>query len=149
MIIRTTGEPQTFALGKKLARRLRGGEVVCLTGDLGSGKTIFVKGVAAGLGIRTSLTSPTFVIFKPYSVQHHRTITTLVHADCYRLAATNTIVATGLTEYFGQPDTVTIIEWAERLPLPTRPPFSVWRITFRAGKNPTHRMITIIGLPRK
>lgn len=149
MIVRTTTKRQTLALGKKLAQRLRGGEALYLSGDLGDGKTTFVKGLAAGLNIRTSMTSPTFVIFKPYPVRHHKAITTFVHADLYRLAKATAIADTGLTEYFGQPNVVTVIEWADRLPLPIRPTWPIWRINLRTGKNPNHRTITITGLPRK
>lgn len=149
MIVRTTSDKQTFAVGKKLAKQLHGGEVLYVSGDLGSGKTVLVKGLAAGLNITGRISSPTFVIFKPYPVRGHDTINTLVHADLYRLTESTTIVATGVTEYFGQPDTVTVIEWADRLSLPARPPFPVWRINLSAGKNPRHRTITITGLPRK
>jgi len=149
MIVHTTSDKQTFALGKKLAKQLRGGEVLYLSGDLGSGKTVLVKGLAAGLNIKASVASPTFVIFKPYPVRGHGAITALVHADLYRLAESATVTATGLTEYFGQPGVVTIIEWSDRLPLPKRLPFPVWRINLRAGKNQNHRTITITGLPRQ
>lgn len=67
MEITTKSANKTIALGKKFAGTLKGGEVVLLIGELGSGKTTFVKGVAQGLGIKKNITSPTFVLMKVYS----------------------------------------------------------------------------------
>jgi len=66
MITTTYSEKQTFNLGKKIAKKLQGGEIIGLTGDLGAGKTVFIKGLAKGLGVRQAVTSPTFVLMKIY-----------------------------------------------------------------------------------
>lgn len=110
---------QTRTLGKQFARTLRGGDVVCLEGDLGAGKTTFVKGLALGLGINKTISSPTFILFRPYAIapalidQVHAAW--LVHVDCYRLDAAEQLRDAGLFEYLGQPDVITVIEWPERM----------------------------------
>ncbi|MBI3290697.1 tRNA (adenosine(37)-N6)-threonylcarbamoyltransferase complex ATPase subunit type 1 TsaE [Candidatus Falkowbacteria bacterium] len=65
----TATEKQTFNLGKKLAKTLKGGEVLALSGDLGAGKTVLTKGLAAGLGVKGIVNSPTFVLMKLYPLQ--------------------------------------------------------------------------------
>ncbi|MDP3986265.1 MAG: tRNA (adenosine(37)-N6)-threonylcarbamoyltransferase complex ATPase subunit type 1 TsaE, partial [Candidatus Veblenbacteria bacterium] len=82
----TTSASQTRALGTKLAGELKGGELLALTGHLGSGKTTFLKGLAKGLGVKDTVTSPTFVLMKVYPAKH-KNIRTFVHVDCYRLPA--------------------------------------------------------------
>ncbi|MDO8592844.1 MAG: tRNA (adenosine(37)-N6)-threonylcarbamoyltransferase complex ATPase subunit type 1 TsaE [bacterium] len=119
----SASEQQTFALVKKFAKTLKGGEVIGLIGNLGAGKTIFTKGLAAGLGIKKRVNSPTFVLMKVYQVKSP-SIKHLVHIDAYRLKSAQDIIAIGATEYFNRPDTVTVIEWADKikkvLPLGTR-----------------------------
>jgi len=120
----TRSEKQTIALGKKIASKLKGGEVLALTGDLGAGKTTLAKGIALGLNIKKTIASPTFVLMKVYKV-NSKLINKLVHIDCYRINDAEEIKAIGATEYFGQPNTVVLIEWPERikkiLPGQTRP----------------------------
>lgn len=110
----TTSEKQTFTLAKNLAKTLTGGEVITLQGNLGAGKTVFTKGLAAGLGIKKIVNSPTFVLMNIYEVKHPM-IKQLVHIDCYRLKNPKDIIDIGATEYFNQPDTVVVIEWAEKI----------------------------------
>ena len=112
----TKSEKQTIALGKKLARRLKGGEVLALTGQLGAGKTTLIKGLAQGLGIKRIITSPTFLLMRVYGVRGNKKgIKTLVHIDCYRLKSSKDILAIGAQEYFGQKDVVAVIEWADKI----------------------------------
>lgn len=128
----TTSEKQTFNLGKKLAAKLKGGEVLALTGPLGAGKTVLIKGIAAGLGIKQIITSPTFVLMKVYNVnrlpftayRHGKqsavsgkrlAVSKLVHLDCYRLNEPRAIKDIGAPDYFGRPETITVIEWAEKI----------------------------------
>ena len=115
MKIITTTEQQTINLGKKIAKDLTGGEVLLLQGNLGSGKTVLVKGLAKGLGIKKVVTSPTFILFTVYPVKGQKKIKKLVHADCYRLTDAKDIMSAGLAEFCGRPDTVTVIEWGEKL----------------------------------
>jgi tRNA threonylcarbamoyladenosine biosynthesis protein TsaE len=112
----TTSARQTFNFAKKIAKKLKGGEVIALVGELGAGKTIFTKGLAAGLGIKKNITSPTFVLMKIYKVKSQKSkVKSLIHIDAYRLKSAKDILAIGAEEYFGRPGIVTVIEWADRV----------------------------------
>ena len=114
----TTSEKQTFNLGKKLAKTLKGGEVLALTGELGAGKTVLIKGIATGLGIKKVVTSPTFVLMKVYPLKaknYKLTADKLIHIDCYRTTNQQQITDIGATEYFGRADSIVVIEWAEKI----------------------------------
>lgn len=113
----TYSEKQTFNLGKKLAKKLRNGKVIALIGPLGAGKTILIKGLAKGLGIKKTITSPTFVLMKIYRtrINADKKIKWLVHVDAYRLKSGQDLVSIGLEDWFNRPDTVTVIEWADRV----------------------------------
>ncbi|OGY44880.1 MAG: tRNA (adenosine(37)-N6)-threonylcarbamoyltransferase complex ATPase subunit type 1 TsaE [Candidatus Buchananbacteria bacterium RIFCSPHIGHO2_01_FULL_39_14] len=116
--ILTHSEKQTFDLGKKLAKALRGGEILALTGPLGAGKTVLAKGLAAGLGIKKTINSPTFILMKIYQLKAKNLklkANKLIHLDCYRLKNPQEIINIGAKEYFGQPNTITVIEWAEKI----------------------------------
>lgn len=112
MIKVTTSENQTFELAKKFAANLRGGEVIALYGDLGAGKTVFVRGLAAGMGIKDIVKSPTFVIMKCFKGAKLN----LCHIDAYRLQTGTELEDIGAMDFFGKPKVVTVIEWAERIP---------------------------------
>lgn len=111
----TKNAHQTLELGKNLARQLRGGEVIALTGELGAGKTTLVKGIAAGLGIKRPITSPTFLLLRVYRVREQKNIRQFIHVDAYRVKHPAELFDVGLDNYLGRPDTVTVIEWAERV----------------------------------
>ena len=111
-IVTTYSEHDTFALGKKIAAALPPGTFVLLHGDLGAGKTSFVRGMAAGLGANPDdVSSPTFVL-----IQHYKGRTPLVHVDLYRLEHGAAVDDLGLEELAN--GAVVAIEWAERLPRP-------------------------------
>lgn len=114
MKVLTTSEAQTQALAAKIAKKLQGGETLALLGDLGAGKTAFTKGLAKALGIR-AVSSPTFVLMKVYKIKKHRCLKQLVHVDAYRIASGESLRAIGLLDYIGQPDTIVLIEWADRV----------------------------------
>jgi tRNA threonylcarbamoyladenosine biosynthesis protein TsaE len=106
----TRSETETAALGADLGRRLTGGEAVLLTGELGAGKTAFVRGLAQGLGVDPDeIASPTFVILTSHSGR-----LTLHHADLYRLRGDGDDRDLGLEELPGAAG-VLAVEWAERL----------------------------------
>ena len=110
--VTTNSELETFALGEKVAATLEPGTFVLLHGDLGAGKTAFVRGMAAGLGgSPDDVSSPTFVI-----IQHYKGRTPLVHVDLYRLDNAAAVDDLGLEELAS--GAVVAIEWAERLPRP-------------------------------
>jgi tRNA threonylcarbamoyladenosine biosynthesis protein TsaE len=112
----TNTEKETFELGIKTAQSLKGGEVIGLVGNLGAGKTIFTKGIAKGLGIKGVVNSPTFVIMKVYKVKSQLSkVNCLIHIDAYRLKSANDLIAIGAEEYFGKPDSIVIIEWADKI----------------------------------
>ena len=100
---------ETAALGEQWGRAAESGLVIGLSGDLGAGKTQFVKGLARGLGIAERVHSPTFALVNIYSGGRLM----LFHLDLYRLDTRQQIVAAGLEEYLN-PAGVTVIEWAER-----------------------------------
>lgn len=119
MFYTTNSEKQTFALAKKFAQKLRGGEIIGLTGNLGAGKTIFSKGLAAGLGIKKNINSPTFVLMKIYKIKNNKKgIKNFIHIDAYRLKNPKDIISLGVQEYFNRPDTVIAIEWADKIERP-------------------------------
>jgi tRNA threonylcarbamoyladenosine biosynthesis protein TsaE len=109
MIIEVTDEQQTRDLGEKLGKLLRGGETIELSGDVGAGKTTFVKGVARGLHIDDDVQSPSFTISRVYDARDNLQ---LAHYDFYRLNDAG-IMAGELAETTADPATVTIIEWAD------------------------------------
>ncbi len=100
---------ETDRLGRRIGRTLQGGEIVALYGELGSGKTALVRGMAAGLGAPPrAVSSPTFVLIHEY---HGRM--RLAHADLYRLDSAAELPHIGLSDY-DDGHTVMVIEWAER-----------------------------------
>ena len=106
----TRSAAETEELAAEVGRGLRGGEVVLLTGELGAGKTAFVRGLARGLGADPGeVASPTFVLLTSYPGR-----LTLHHADLYRLEAPDAETGLGLEELPG-PKGVLAVEWAERL----------------------------------
>jgi tRNA threonylcarbamoyladenosine biosynthesis protein TsaE len=100
-------EQGTINFGKEFAKRLKGDEVVCLLGDLGSGKTTFVKGLAEGLGIKEGyqVRSPTFTIVNEYPTQRGR----LIHIDLYRVEDFD------VEQFVGEG--IVVVEWARNLEL--------------------------------
>jgi tRNA threonylcarbamoyladenosine biosynthesis protein TsaE len=105
----TSSPEETARLAGKLAAELKGGGVVALSGPLGSGKTVFVKGLAAGLGLsRRQATSPTFSLINEYGGAPP-----LYHVDLYRLEGPAEVRELGLEEYLDGPGIVAV-EWAER-----------------------------------
>jgi tRNA threonylcarbamoyladenosine biosynthesis protein TsaE len=101
---------ETFALGESWGREAQPGWVIGLTGDLGAGKTQFVKGIARGLGIAGRVSSPTFALVNEYPGGR----LPLQHLDLYRLDSPAQIVAAGLDSYLTGPAGVTVVEWFER-----------------------------------
>ena len=105
--IRTFSADDTVRIGEKLGALLREGDVVCLSGDLGTGKTAFTGGIARALGIDSYVTSPTFTIVNEYKGR-----LPLYHFDVYRIADPEEMFEIGLEEYLGG-NGVVVVEWAE------------------------------------
>jgi len=108
----TNSEQATIVFARDFSKQLRGGEVIALYGDLGAGKTVFVRGLAAGLGVKDIIKSPTFVIMKCFRGAKLN----LCHIDAYRLQTGTELEDIGAMDFFGKPKMVTVIEWAERIP---------------------------------
>jgi tRNA threonylcarbamoyladenosine biosynthesis protein TsaE len=134
----TTSAGETAALGRTLARQLKPGDVVALSGQLGSGKTCFVQGVCEALGVRTHVGSPTFTLINEYPAPFG----TVVHIDLYRISSMRELAALGIQEYFTE-RCICLVEWPE-LAGPLLPP-GHFTVGFRHGGGDTERVITIDG----
>ena len=98
---------QTIEFATQYSKSLKGGDVVLLNGEMGAGKTVFVKGIAQGLGIDDEILSPTYAYMNDYYGK-------LYHYDCYRLSCGEQAERLGLTDYF-YADGICVIEWAENI----------------------------------
>lgn len=159
LLIKSYSEQDTYDFAKKIAVKIkarlasgdsrRSGEVFALSGNLGAGKTQFVKGLAKALGIKNHITSPTFVLMKVYPVKLLRTGSAgfnrvnlqLIHIDAYRLSSADDLKSIGVTDYLGCKNTITAIEWPERIKK-ILPKNTIW-IKFKYGKKENERIITI------
>ena len=108
MIIETNSAEETFALGKALGEKASPGQIYTLDGDLGTGKTVFTQGVAAGLGITEAISSPTFTIIQEYDTGR----LPLYHFDVYRIGDIEEMEEIGYDDYFFG-DGICLIEWAD------------------------------------
>ncbi len=105
-------EEETYEFGSSLARQLQGGELIVLEGELGTGKTVFVRGLAAGLEIPPEdVWSPTFTLVHEYKGSR----VSLFHVDLYRLSSAEEIATLGLEDLLGS-GAIVAVEWGERLP---------------------------------
>jgi tRNA threonylcarbamoyladenosine biosynthesis protein TsaE len=133
-LITSRSPAETFALGQKHAASLRNGSVIALVGDLGAGKTHFVKGLAAGLGHAEEVTSPTFTLLHEYAGGR----LPLYHFDFYRLDSEDEALRMGLDDYL-EATGVCVVEWGDKfrslLPRGTQ-----W-IELRAGPDDTREIL--------
>jgi len=154
----TTNYKQTQKLGELLAKELRSGEIICLTGELGSGKTTFAQGVLRGLGAKGPYTSPTFVILKCYERKIRKSdqssafpllakarnsskpsfIQNIYHVDTYRVGPKD-ILDLGWREIISDKHNVVIVEWAERIKK-VIPKKAIW-LKFRCLKGDRRRIV--------
>ena len=125
---------ETQAAGERLGARLEAGAVVACVGELGAGKTCFLQGLARGLGVRSAVTSPTFVLVNEYvgRLRVH-------HLDAYRTDTLSELIDIGIEEFmYG--DGVTVIEWADKL-LPLLPPSTITVTIAGLGDEPRRIVI--------
>jgi tRNA threonylcarbamoyladenosine biosynthesis protein TsaE len=101
---------ETESLGEQFGRAAQNGMVILLSGELGAGKTQFVKGLARGLGISARVHSPTFTLVNEYGGGRFK----LFHLDLYRLETPEQIASAGIEEFL-RPDGISVVEWAERI----------------------------------
>jgi len=109
--IRLNGSKETILFGEQIAKKLQNGGVICLYGQLGSGKTTFTQGFAKGLGITKRVISPTFLIIRSYK---HKKIN-FYHIDLYRINNKIELENLGILELLSDPKNIIVIEWAEKL----------------------------------
>jgi len=128
----TNSERETFLLAKKLSQGFKGEEVVFLEGELGTGKTVFAKGLAAGLGLKDfhQVCSPSYTLVNIYQAKFP-----IYHIDLYRLEKDSEIMDLGWEDYLGQG--VIIVEWAEKVKFN----LDAIRVTFRMGKKDQRKII--------
>ena len=104
---------QTQRLGVRLGELLEPGDIVCLEGMLGAGKTCLAQGIGRGCGVAEGLISPTYTLIHEYRRLHNGA--TLYHVDVYRVANTSEAMGIGLIEYLDDPSAIMLIEWPERV----------------------------------
>ncbi len=110
----TNNADETRKVGYDIASKMTGGEVICLYGDLGAGKTVFSGGFINYFLPEKRVVSPTFIIVRHYSVKKDA-VTNIYHIDLYRMNSPLEIEGIGLSEFMNKPENIVIIEWAERL----------------------------------
>lgn len=136
MTFETYNEIETWEVAKKFAATLRSGDVVCLEGDLGAGKTTFTQGVCAALGAKRAVTSPTFCIVSEHPAEPFL----VVHMDLYRLHDEEDVLQVGWEDYLAQ-GAVLIVEWSDRAG--SLIPSNAKRVRFTYGSDGTSRLIDL------
>jgi tRNA threonylcarbamoyladenosine biosynthesis protein TsaE len=138
----TNSEDETTQLGAEFSQIfLKAGDVIALYGDLGSGKTRFVKGICKGLGFLENVTSPSFTIVNEYATKSVK----IFHFDFYRVSSASEIVDIGFDDYIYD-EGICVIEWADRV-RDLLPP-GRYDIYFRLGDSDTCREIEITKINR-
>ena len=107
----TNKKEETIFLGEKYAQSVKPGQIILFYGNLGSGKTTFIQGLAKGLGIKRRIISPTFIIVRHYSLSKGN----FYHIDLYRTEDNLDILGLGIDEILSDKDNIVSIEWAEKL----------------------------------
>lgn len=137
---------QTAAWAGKLAARLLGQPppkrvaVVALVGELGSGKTVFVKGFLKRAGIRRRITSPTFLLMRSYFLRH-RFYRNVYHLDCFRIKKPAELLRLGLKQILTEPKNIVLVEWADKIKR-FLPKNTLW-IKLEHGRKENERIIKI------
>jgi tRNA threonylcarbamoyladenosine biosynthesis protein TsaE len=110
---------QTQKIATDFAKKLKGGEVLCFYGNLGSGKTTFIQSLGKALGVKENVTSPTFVLMKKYKMKptanSYLLATNFYHMDAYRLNSDQEALDLGLEEIWSDPKNIIAIEWADKI----------------------------------
>ena len=138
MIVETHSDKETFDFGKQLGTKAAPGSIFCLNGDLGTGKTVIAKGIAAGLGITEPVSSPTFTVVKEYTEGR----LPLYHFDVYRIEDPEEMAEIGYEDFF-YGSGVTVIEWSDLIESIIPDEAVMIRIKKDASKGFDYRMIEI------
>ena len=134
-IYQVTSVEQTWEVARQFAAELKPGDVVCLEGDLGAGKTTFTQGLAAFLGAKRAVTSPTFCLV----VEHPTEKFLLVHMDLYRLHDADDVLTIGWEDYLAR-GAVLFVEWPDRAG--DLIPENAWHLSFTLGETEESRTIS-------
>ncbi|MCL5970890.1 MAG: tRNA (adenosine(37)-N6)-threonylcarbamoyltransferase complex ATPase subunit type 1 TsaE [Patescibacteria group bacterium] len=110
-IYTTNRSEETKLLGEKFAKKLKTGDFLAFYGNLGSGKTTFIQGLAKGLGIKRRIISPTFIIVRHYKLEKGN----FYHVDLYRAQTKNDLLSVGLGEVIEDENNIVALEWAEKM----------------------------------
>jgi tRNA threonylcarbamoyladenosine biosynthesis protein TsaE len=136
-IFNTDSYEKTVALGERLGKKLKGGDVVAFFGSLGMGKTAFTTGIAKGMGLDDAVSSPTFAIVNVYGKNSQ-----LCHFDMYRVDSWEDLYSTGFFDYLDM-GSVLAVEWSENIE--NALPENAIRITIEKGEGDNDRVIKIEG----
>lgn len=145
----TNNQKETEKIGEKLAKLIISGKlkrrILALEGELGGGKTTFLKGFAKGLKIREKISSPTFILMRRFKIKNSK-FENFYHIDCYRIENEKEILNLGLKEILQNPKNIVAIEWADKIRalLPRKTIFLFFEIL---GK--TQRKITLKNFPKR
>ena len=134
MLFHTVSSDDTTAFGAAMGALLQPGDVVLLTGDLGTGKSVIARGIARALGVTGAMPSPTFTILIPYQGKKK-----VYHFDLYRLSDPDEFYASGLDEFVGG-DGIALVEWPQMAELEPRPAL---KLTLLRGETDDERRIEI------
>ncbi len=138
MIIETYSEEETLGIAEAMARDIKSGSIICLDGDLGTGKSVFARGFARGLGITEPITSPTFTLVQI----HEGDVLNMYHFDVYRIDDPSQMYDIGYEDYFYS-DGVCLVEWASLIK-ELIPDYAIWvSIEKDISKGYDYRKITI------
>ncbi|MEN6411970.1 MAG: tRNA (adenosine(37)-N6)-threonylcarbamoyltransferase complex ATPase subunit type 1 TsaE [Veillonellales bacterium] len=135
LIFKTNSPEDTFSFGQKMAGLVSAGDVFCLAGDLGAGKTLLTQGISAGLQVGDAVTSPTFAILNVYAA-----VLPIYHFDLYRLEHPAELTDIGFYEYI-EGDGLAIIEWPDKFPAEL-PDEYLW-IDIKTGDSPNERLLCL------
>jgi tRNA threonylcarbamoyladenosine biosynthesis protein TsaE len=135
-------EEETLTIAKEFSKQLKSGDIVALIGNLGVGKTLFIRGICSYFQVEEIITSPTFTIMNQYTGYADDQEINIIHIDLYRIKNINELIELGFVELLSTPDSIILIEWAEKaehlLPKPH------YRITFEnVEAEETHRIIIV------
>lgn len=133
----TNSLKETLKLSGKLVKNFDT-NIIGLIGELGSGKTAFVKGIGQCFGIK-NITSPTFVVMKVYKIENNKKYNNLVHIDCYRFEDYKSLINIGIEDYLNNEKSLVLIEWADKIKdsLPKKTKY----IKLKLGKEENERII--------
>ncbi len=139
--IATNSEKETIDFASNYIKRIANYRIISLVGELGVGKTMFVKGLAKGLKIKQNIDSPSFVLMKNYKV-NNQFIKNFIHIDCYYINNPKEILSIGIEEWLNRDDTFITIEWANKIR--TFLPKKIIYVKINYNKEKNNRTIKIL-----